>query len=288
MFRPEGWRSGVWSVLRWPRSPCGRPLPSLVHRPPPARSPSRQVSVKQAPPEGYGTRRRADRPARQPCIHRTHRRNAGDEAGAARGSPPRRSRTDAVVRYDHRPERRQHLRRLPLAAARLRRHAVDRHRHRQQRDRRPGSNGPAQPAPHADGAQHRVLSRPDVELAVRRAVRRPVRQPAGFHFPPPEGLSLSHLPHLLVAQAFIPPTERVEVAGFDFPGDNDAIRHEVLRRLNDIEAYRQSLRAVVPGGSRRRSRSRSTCSAARSPSSSSRWCSPTRRSTASPAETTRP
>jgi len=42
-----------------------------------------------------------------------------------------------------------------------------------------------------------------------------------------------HLPHLLVVQAFIPPTERVEVAGFDFPGDNDAIRAEVLHRLNE-------------------------------------------------------
>ena len=41
------------------------------------------------------------------------------------------------------------------------------------------------------------------------------------------------MPHLLVAQAFIPPTERNEVAGFDFPGDNDAIRAEVVRRLND-------------------------------------------------------
>jgi cytochrome c peroxidase len=61
----------------------------------------------------------------------------------------------------------------------------------------------------------------------------------GFHFPPPEGLSLSHLPHLLVAQAFIPPTERVEVAGFGFPGDNDTIRDEVLRRLNEIEAYQR-------------------------------------------------
>ncbi|HEY3216952.1 MAG TPA: cytochrome-c peroxidase, partial [Candidatus Eisenbacteria bacterium] len=54
----------------------------------------------------------------------------------------------------------------------------------------------------------------------------------GFSFPSPEGLSLSYLPHLLVAQAFIPPTERNEVAGFTFPGDNFAIRTEVLRRLN--------------------------------------------------------
>ncbi|HZR19232.1 MAG TPA: cytochrome c peroxidase [Verrucomicrobiae bacterium] len=61
----------------------------------------------------------------------------------------------------------------------------------------------------------------------------------GFQFPDPEGLSLSYLPHLLMAQAFIPPTERTEAAGFDFPGDNDAIRQEVLRRLNAIPAYRK-------------------------------------------------
>jgi cytochrome c peroxidase len=61
---------------------------------------------------------------------------------------------------------------------------------------------------------------------------------AGFLFPDPEGLSLSYLPHLLTAQAFLPPTERNEVAGFAFPGDNDAIRAEVLRRLNRIDDYR--------------------------------------------------
>lgn len=61
----------------------------------------------------------------------------------------------------------------------------------------------------------------------------------GFLFPPPEGLSLSYLPHLLDAQAFIPPTERAEAAGFDFPGDNDAIRAEVLRRLNLAPGYRR-------------------------------------------------
>jgi cytochrome c peroxidase len=68
----------------------------------------------------------------------------------------------------------------------------------------------------------------------------------GFHFPPPEELSLSRLPHLLVAQAFIPPTERVEVAGFGFPGDNDAIRNEVLRRLNEIEAYQRLFSQSFP------------------------------------------
>jgi cytochrome c peroxidase len=66
----------------------------------------------------------------------------------------------------------------------------------------------------------------------------PFNNTSGFSFPPPEGLSLSYLPHLLVAQAFIPPTERTEVAGFEFPGDNYAIRAEVLNRLNEIPAYR--------------------------------------------------
>ena len=69
---------------------------------------------------------------------------------------------------------------------------------------------------------------------------------AGFQFPPPEERSLSSLTHLLVAQAFIPPTERVEVAGFEFPGDNDAIRNEVLRRLDASKAYRQLFGQVFP------------------------------------------
>src|SRR6185503_112720 len=56
----------------------------------------------------------------------------------------------------------------------------------------------------------------------------PFDNSAGFLFPPPEERSLSRVPHLLAAQAFIPPTERVEAAGFEFPGDNDAIRGEVL------------------------------------------------------------
>ena len=61
----------------------------------------------------------------------------------------------------------------------------------------------------------------------------------GFLFPPPEGTTLSYLPHLLDAQAFIPPTERTEAAGFHFPGDNDAMRGEVLRRLNGAPEYRK-------------------------------------------------
>lgn len=67
----------------------------------------------------------------------------------------------------------------------------------------------------------------------------PFDNSAGFLFPPPEGSGLSAQRHLLVAQAFIPPTERTEVTGFDFPGDNDAIRAEVARRLNEVSQYRQ-------------------------------------------------
>lgn len=67
----------------------------------------------------------------------------------------------------------------------------------------------------------------------------PFDNSAGFLFPAPEGLTLSHLPHLLTAQAFIPPTERVEVAGFTFPGDSFDIRNEVLRRINNVPEYRK-------------------------------------------------
>jgi cytochrome c peroxidase len=68
----------------------------------------------------------------------------------------------------------------------------------------------------------------------------------GFLFPAPEGTSLSYLPHLLDAQAFIPPTERAEAAGFSFAGDNDAIRAEVVRRLNDAAGYRSLFARVFP------------------------------------------
>jgi cytochrome c peroxidase len=74
----------------------------------------------------------------------------------------------------------------------------------------------------------------------------PFDNSAGLQFPLPEGLSLSYLPHLLVAQAFIPPTERVEVAGFDFPGGNDDIREEVLRRLNAVNDYRKLFGQAFP------------------------------------------
>jgi cytochrome c peroxidase len=67
----------------------------------------------------------------------------------------------------------------------------------------------------------------------------PFRNDHDFLFPRPEGTTLSHFDHLLQAQAFIPPTERVEVAGFVFPGNHEEIRREVLRRLNAMEEYRK-------------------------------------------------
>jgi cytochrome c peroxidase len=74
----------------------------------------------------------------------------------------------------------------------------------------------------------------------------PFDNSSGFDFPSPEGFSLSYLPHLLVAQAFVPPTERVEVAGFDFPGDNEDIRNEVLARLNSVGEYRKLFAWAFP------------------------------------------
>jgi Cytochrome c peroxidase len=74
----------------------------------------------------------------------------------------------------------------------------------------------------------------------------PFDNSAGYQFPMPEGLTLSAQSHLLVAQAFIPPTERNEVAGFDFVGDNDAIRAEVINRLNATAAYRKLFAKSFP------------------------------------------
>lgn len=65
----------------------------------------------------------------------------------------------------------------------------------------------------------------------------PFNNSLGFQFPAPEGLTLSYQPHLLVAQAFIPPTERTEAAGFVIPGDSNDLRNEVLYRLNTNSQY---------------------------------------------------
>ena len=74
----------------------------------------------------------------------------------------------------------------------------------------------------------------------------PFDSAAGLSFPAPEGMSLSYQPHLLTAQAFIPPVERTEVTGFHFVGDNDAIRAEVLNRLNADDDYRRLFGRVFP------------------------------------------
>jgi cytochrome c peroxidase len=74
----------------------------------------------------------------------------------------------------------------------------------------------------------------------------PFDNSAGFKFPLPEGLTLSDKKHLLIAQAFIPPTERVEAAGFIFPGDNYVLRNEVIRRINDVPEYRNLFGKIFP------------------------------------------
>ena len=69
----------------------------------------------------------------------------------------------------------------------------------------------------------------------------PFDNSTGFQFPLPEGFSLSALPHLLTAQAFIPTTEKPEMTGFhpSVPGTNDGIRASVVERLNANAEYRK-------------------------------------------------
>ncbi len=69
----------------------------------------------------------------------------------------------------------------------------------------------------------------------------PFDNSAGFQFPLPEGFSLSDLPHLLTAQAFIPVTEKPEMSGFhpSVPGTTDGIRAAVVERLNANAGYRK-------------------------------------------------
>lgn len=67
-----------------------------------------------------------------------------------------------------------------------------------------------------------------------------------FAFPAPEGTSLSDNAHLLVAQAFLPPVERGETAGFSFQGDHDDMRAEVEKRLNAAQEYTKKFGALFP------------------------------------------
>ncbi|HEX7957681.1 MAG TPA: cytochrome c peroxidase [Pyrinomonadaceae bacterium] len=76
----------------------------------------------------------------------------------------------------------------------------------------------------------------------------PFDNSAGFQFPAPEGFSLSSLPHLLTAQAFIPVTERPEMAGFhaSVPATNDGVRAGVVERLNASGEYRKLFGQIFP------------------------------------------
>jgi cytochrome c peroxidase len=76
----------------------------------------------------------------------------------------------------------------------------------------------------------------------------PFDNTAGFQFPAPESFTLSFLPHLLTAQAFIPVTENVEMAGISaaVPGSHDGIRDVVIQRLNASAEYRKLFGKIFP------------------------------------------
>ncbi|MCA1601457.1 MAG: hypothetical protein LC776_07395, partial [Acidobacteria bacterium] len=76
----------------------------------------------------------------------------------------------------------------------------------------------------------------------------PFDNTAGFQFPAPESFTLSFLPHLLTAQAFIPVTENVEMAGFSaaLPNTHDGIRDVVVQRLNANAEYRKLFGKISP------------------------------------------
>src|SRR5262245_12242271 len=76
----------------------------------------------------------------------------------------------------------------------------------------------------------------------------PFDNTAGFQFPAPESFTLSFLPHLLTAQAFIPVTENVEMAGFSavVPDSHDGIRDVVVQRLNASSEYRKLFKKIFP------------------------------------------
>lgn len=68
----------------------------------------------------------------------------------------------------------------------------------------------------------------------------------GFVFPPPDGTSLSHMEHLLAAQAFTPVVNPLEMTGFDVEGGYAAIRDSVASRVDEIGEYRQRFAEVYP------------------------------------------
>ena len=183
-----------------------------------------------------------------------------------------------------RPERRQRVRRLPLADGGFRRHAVDRDRHRQQRRRRTKPRRPAQPAARADGDQHGVLPAPDVELALRGALGRPVRQRRRLHVPRTRRGPRSRTCRTCSSRrrsSRRPNATRPQAS--TSPATTTPSAPRSLRRLNAIPEYRALFGAGLPAGARGRADHVRDVRARRSPSSSSRSRSRTRRSTATPA-----
>ena len=111
------------------------------------------------------------------------------------------------------------LARAAMRQRRLRRHAVHRHRRAEQSDCRSRSDRPPQSATHTLGREHGFLSEPDVERPFFGTIGQPIRQFARLHLSAARGHTRisTHDPvvkHLLIAQAHIPPTELIEVAGF--------------------------------------------------------------------------
>jgi len=74
----------------------------------------------------------------------------------------------------------------------------------------------------------------------------PFDNAAGFTFPDPEGTALSHMEHLLGAQAFTPVVSRPEMAGFATSEDHDGIRAELASRVDAIPEYRDRFGEIYP------------------------------------------
>jgi cytochrome c peroxidase len=67
----------------------------------------------------------------------------------------------------------------------------------------------------------------------------PFDNSAGFRLPEPEGLTMSQFSHLLGAVACISVTDRPSLVGFNYGGDNYAIRAALAERVNGIKRYRK-------------------------------------------------
>ena len=69
---------------------------------------------------------------------------------------------------------------------------------------------------------------------------------AGFALPAAEAATLSPVDHLIEALSFTPVVNRMEMAGFAFVGDNDAIRAEIARRVDAVPEYRTRFGGTDP------------------------------------------